>query len=203
MHDYVLRIVLVGEAMVGKTSLCEMLSLGKNSSSYQATIGVDFSISDINTLDGKKVKCQLWDTAGCERFRAITKSYYQNAGVILLMFDLSNKQSFTDVYYWIQEIKKFGDEGTKILLVGNKSDLSRAVDKDEIKNFIKMYNEVTYLEASIKADYNDFHYKLRVYITDLLTDNKYISQTKGVSLAVKVKVPRKEEKEEYCCCGMM
>ena len=64
MHDYVLRIVLVGEAMVGKTSLCETLSIGKNSSSYQATIGVDFSISDINTLDGKKVKCPIMGYSG-------------------------------------------------------------------------------------------------------------------------------------------
>ncbi len=202
MHDYVLRIVLVGEAMVGKTSLCETLSIGKNSSSYQATIGVDFSISDINTLDGKKVKCQLWDTAGCERFRSITKSYYQNAGVILLMFDLSNKQSFADVYYWIQEIKKFGDDGTKILLVGNKSDLTHAVDSDEINEFVKMYNGITYVEASVKTDYNEFHYHLREYITDLLTDNDYISQTKGISPAIKIKVSR-EEKDEYCCCGVM
>ena len=201
MHDYVLRIVLVGEAMVGKTSLCEMLSRGKNSSSYQATIGVDFSISDVTTLDGKKIKCQLWDTAGCERFRSITKSYYQNAGVILLMFDLSKKESFNDLYYWIEEIRKHGDEGTKILLIGNKSDLDREVERKTVEEFVKYYYNVTYIETSIKNKYNQFYRQLREYVTDLINDENYMLKTKGISSGIKVR--KVKERDECWCCGIM
>ena len=167
MYDYVLRIVLVGEAVVGKTSLCDTLSSRKTLSSYQATIGVDFSISNIITLDGKKIKCQLWDTAGCERFRSITKSYYQNAGIIILMFDLSKRESFSDLYYWIEEIRKHGNEETKILLIGNKSDLDREVGRMVIDEFVEQYCEVTYIEASVKTKYNEFYHSFREYITDI------------------------------------
>ena len=200
MYDYVLRIVLVGEAVVGKTSLCDALSSGKTLSSYQATIGVDFSISDITTLDGKKIKCQLWDTAGCERFRSITKSYYQNAGIIILMFDLSKRESFSDLYYWIEEIRKHGNEETKILLIGNKSDLDREVGRMVIDEFVEQYCEVTYIEASVKTKYNEFYHSFREYITDIINNEEYSSNTKGISPGIEITEVKINERDNCWCC---
>lgn len=200
MYDYVLRIVLVGEAVVGKTSLCDALSLGKTLSSYQATIGVDFSISDITTLDGKKIKCQLWDTAGCERFRSITKSYYRLAGIIILMFDLSKRESFSDLYYWIEEIRKHGNEETKILLIGNKSDLDREVGRMVIDEFIEQYCEVTYIETSVKTKYNEFYHSFREYITDIINNEEYSSNTKGISPWIEIKEVKINERDNCWCC---
>ena len=200
MYDYVLRIVLVGEAVVGKTSLCDTLSSRKTLSSYQATIGVDFSISNIITLDGKKIKCQLWDTAGCERFRSITKSYYQNAGIIILMFDLSKRESFSDLYYWIEEIRKHGNEETKILLIGNKSDLDREVGRMVIDEFVEQYCEVTYIEASVKTKYNEFYHSFREYITDIINNEEYSSNTKGISPGIEITEVKINERDNCWCC---
>ena len=86
------------------------------------SIGVDFKLKNIE-IDGKKIKLQIWDTAGEERFRTITTSYYKGAHAILIVFDITEKDSFDHVKNWVEDIDKFAKQGVLRILVGNKFDL--------------------------------------------------------------------------------
>lgn len=99
-------------------------------------------------LDGNKVKLQIWDTAGHERFRTITSSYYRGAHALLIVFDISDHQSFVDATcYWYEEIRNSCPPETQILLVGNKCDLAdkRAVSPEEVQGFIEKHREIEYI----------------------------------------------------------
>ncbi|CAE7560706.1 ypt-1 [Symbiodinium sp. KB8] len=119
---------------------------------YLSTIGVDFKIKTID-LDGKRVKLQIWDTAGQERFRVIASSYYRGAHGIIVVYDITDAETFANVKTWLGEIEKHGTEGVKTLLVGNKSDLEdkRAVPYDEAKAFADEHG-MPFLETSAKDD---------------------------------------------------
>ncbi len=101
------------------------------------TIGVDFKIRTFD-LNGSTVKLQIWDTAGQERFKTITSSYYKGAHGIILVYDITDRQSFKDIENWLAEVDKFGNENVVKLLVGNKSDLenNRQVKTEEGNNLV-------------------------------------------------------------------
>ncbi|EGT36959.1 hypothetical protein CAEBREN_29013, partial [Caenorhabditis brenneri] len=96
------------------------------------TIGVDFTMKTLN-IDGKRVKLQIWDTGGQERFRTITQSYYRSANGIVLCYDMTCKQSFGSLQRWIDDVSKFAAPNVVKLLIGTKCDLEdqRAVEADE------------------------------------------------------------------------
>ena len=120
--------------------------------SYISTIGVDFKIRTIE-LDQKTIKLQIWDTAGQERFRTITSSYYRGAHGIIVVYDVTNQNSFQNVARWLTEIDKYAREGVNKLLVGNKSDIDeggRQVPTAEGKEFAAK-NGIPFLETSAKT----------------------------------------------------
>ena len=114
------------------------------------TIGVDFKIKTI-TLNDQIIKMQIWDTAGQDRFRTLTSSYYRGAHGIIIVYDVTNKDSFDNVRQWMQEIEKFASENVNKLLVGNKSDLEeqREVTYDEGVELAKKFY-IPFLEVSAK-----------------------------------------------------
>jgi Ras-related protein Rab-1A len=122
--------------------------------SYISTIGVDFKIRTIE-LDGKTIKLQIWDTAGQERFRTITSSYYRGAHGIIIVYDITDRDSFDNVKQWLNEIDRYACENVNKLLVGNKSDLDskRQVDFDEAKAFADERG-IPFLETSAKSATN-------------------------------------------------
>lgn len=122
--------------------------------SYISTIGVDFKIRTVE-LDGKVIKLQIWDTAGQERFRTITSSYYRGAHGIIVVFDVTDAESFDNVKQWLHEIDRYANESVNKLLVGNKTDLTgkRAVEYDTAKAFADEIG-VPYIETSAKAATN-------------------------------------------------
>jgi len=122
--------------------------------SYISTIGVDFKIRTIE-LEGKTVKLQIWDTAGQERFRTITSSYYRGAHGIIVVYDVTDQDSFNNVKQWLQEIDRYAAEGVNKLLVGNKSDLvdKKVVDSNQAKEFADSLH-IPLLETSAKDSTN-------------------------------------------------
>ena len=118
------------------------------------SIGVDFKLKNIE-IDSRKIKLQIWDTAGQERFKTITTSYYKGAHAILIVFDITDRDSFDHIRNWIVDIDKFAKEGVLRILVGNKCDLSheRKVSIEEAKGVANKYG-IKYIETSAKDTIN-------------------------------------------------
>lgn len=147
--EYKYKIVLVGDVAVGKTSLQARITDDIFNENYEATIGVDFKIKSIN-LNDRILKFQFWDTAGQERFRTFTNAFYHNATVILILFDITNKESYKNCTRWVEDSKKRAPENAIYILVATKIDISadeqqvdyENIDKD-LKNEFKKYFTVS------------------------------------------------------------
>jgi Ras-related protein Rab-1A len=149
-YDYLFKLLLIGDSGVGKSCLLLRFADDTYTDSYISTIGVDFKIRTVD-LDTKTIKLQIWDTAGQERFRTITSSYYRGAHGIIIVYDITDKESFDNVRQWLFEIDRYASENVCKLLVGNKSDLQnkRAVEFEAAKGFADELN-IPFLETSAK-----------------------------------------------------
>ena len=152
MNELNLKFIFLGDSSVGKTSIVEKYTKKKFCDSLQSTVGIDFKLS-IMTFKGHKIRINISDTAGQERFRTIAKNYIHNSDGIFIVFDLSNKNSFESISYWLNEINKLKNlDELKIIILGNKSDLTniREISKEEISEFIKT-NNYKVIETSAKT----------------------------------------------------
>ncbi len=131
-YDLIFKVVLIGDSSVGKSNILSRYLHDKFNVNTKTTVGVEFGWKKIE-VDGMKIKAQIWDTAGQERYKSITNAYYKGAKGALLVYDISNKDSFDNVDKWLSEFKKYSDKDYTILLVGNKNDLKdeRAVSLEE------------------------------------------------------------------------
>mmetsp|Transcript_27043 Transcript_27043/g.37992 ORF Transcript_27043/g.37992 Transcript_27043/m.37992 type:complete len:205 (-) Transcript_27043:80-694(-) len=149
-YDYLFKLLLIGDSGVGKSCLLLRFADDTYTESYISTIGVDFKIRTIE-LDGKTIKLQIWDTAGQERFRTITSSYYRGAHGIIVVYDVTDMESFNNVKTWLSEIDKYATDNVNKLLVGNKCDLvvKKVVDFNTAKDFADSLG-IPFLETSAK-----------------------------------------------------
>ncbi|XP_041918756.1 ras-related protein ORAB-1 [Alosa pseudoharengus] len=149
-YDYLFKLLLIGDSGVGKSCLLLRFADDTYTESYISTIGVDFKIRTIE-MDGKTVKLQIWDTAGQERFRTITSSYYRGAHGIIIVYDVTDQESFNNVKQWLEEIDRYACENVSKLLVGNKCDLvsRKVVDFSSAKEFATSL-KIQILETSAK-----------------------------------------------------
>jgi len=120
-HDYLFKLVIVGESGVGKSSILQRFCDDTFCESTISTLGVDFKFKYIER-NGKKIKLTLWDTSGQERFRTITQSFYRGAAGVMLVYDCASASSFEECRYWVSQIQRYCGEKVPILLIGNKSD---------------------------------------------------------------------------------
>ena len=122
-EDIVYKVLLLGDSSVGKT--CFLLRYCDKSfqDAHLSTIGLDYRLKTMTLKSGKNIKLQIWDTAGQDRFRAITKNYYKGANGIILIYDVTNVQTFENVKNWISQIKEEANPNVVIYLAGNKIDL--------------------------------------------------------------------------------
>ncbi|KAF5350066.1 hypothetical protein D9756_009070 [Leucocoprinus leucothites] len=147
------KLLLIGNSSVGKSSLLLRFSdeqwLPEDESS--ATIGVDFRVHKME-VKGKRVKLSIWDTAGQERFRTITSSYYRGAQGIILVYDVSNRETFDALPRWYSELETYVSSSVVKILVGNKVDkeFSRQVTVGEGQQFAERMNSL-FIEASAKT----------------------------------------------------
>ncbi|KAL1266588.1 hypothetical protein QQF64_002263 [Cirrhinus molitorella] len=149
-YDYLFKLLLIGDSGVGKSCILLRFADDTYTESFISTIGVDFKIRTIE-LDGKTIKLQIWDTAGQERFRTITSSYYRGAHGIIVVYDVTDQESYNNVKQWLKEIDRYASENVNKLLVGNKCDLTtkKVVDYTTAKEFADSLG-IPFLETSAK-----------------------------------------------------
>jgi len=154
-YDYLFKLLLIGDSGVGKSCLLLRFADDTYTDSYISTIGVDFKIRKLD-VDGKAVKLQIWDTAGQEKFRTITSSYYRGAHGIIVVYDVTSRESFSHVKGWLSDIDRYAQGNIKVqkMLVGNKSDLpNREVTFKEAKAFADQLG-IKFCETSAKMSDN-------------------------------------------------
>ena len=154
-YHYQFRLILIGDSTVGKSSLLRQFKEGAYFPDISLTVGVDFHARLIE-VEGQPIKLQLWDTAGQDRFRAIVKAYYRNAVGGLLVFDITNRESYAHLTEWLDDAKKNAEPHHPVfVLVGNKSDQEkhREVTKDEGLRYAEEHN-MEYIETSAKTGSN-------------------------------------------------
>jgi small GTP-binding protein len=150
------QLLIIGDSTVGKTSILYSYVDREHSTKHVATSGIDFFPKDEKFGD-ITCKVKIWDTAGQERYKSLTNSYFKNSQGIILVYDLSNRTTFNNLKSWIEYIKlhnRKDDQCLKnIIIIGNKLDLKRDVDKDEVAEFCQN-NNMTSFEVSAKGDLN-------------------------------------------------
>ena len=188
--NYIAKLVCIGDSGTGKSSLTIRLCEGRFSNTHDVTIGVEFGsrivpvgppanaslgissqlppssanghASPSKSRPQKKMKLSLWDTAGQETYKSITRSYFRGASGALLVFDISRRSTFDSVTSWLHDLKQIAEEGIVVILVGNKSDLAaqntdteggnqRAVTKQEAEEWCRREGVMQYVETSAKS----------------------------------------------------
>ena len=155
LYQFIYKVILIGDANVGKTSIINRYVNRVFNDNQTCSTGVDFMMKTINYKENK-IKLQIWDTAGMEKYKQITVSYYRGAQAAIICFDLTNRTSFHNLDRWIKEFIQYNPNNeTIIVIVGNKCDLvsEREVSREEIDKFVSL-NSYTYVEASAKAGEN-------------------------------------------------
>nr|ACO10915.1 Ras-related protein Rab-3 [Caligus rogercresseyi] len=120
--DYMFKLLIIGNSSVGKTSFLFRYADDSFTSAFVSTVGIDFKVKTVFRQD-KRVKLQIWDTAGQERYRTITTAYYRGAMGFILMYDVTNEDSFNHVHDWCTQIKTYSWDNAQVILVGNKCDM--------------------------------------------------------------------------------
>jgi len=153
-YDYLIKLLLIGDSGVGKSCLLLRFSDDSFTPSFITTIGIDFKIRTIE-LEGKRIKLQIWDTAGQERFRTITTAYYRGAMGILLVYDVTDEKSFSNIRNWIRNIEQHATDNVNKMLVGNKCDMAdkRVVEPERGKALADEYS-IKFMETSAKSSIN-------------------------------------------------
>lgn len=148
------KLVFLGEQSVGKTSLITRFMYDTFDNTYQATIGIDF-LSKTMYLEDRTLRLQLWDTAGQERFRSLIPSYIRDSSVAVIVYDVTNRNSFIETTKWIEDVRQERGNDVIIMLVGNKTDLNekRQVTKEEGEQKAAEL-DVMCIETSAKVGYN-------------------------------------------------
>ena len=175
--DYIAKMVCIGDSATGKSSLTIRLCEGRFSSAHDVTIGVEFGSRVVNvgpsdaysnnldptsTSRQKRMKLSLWDTAGQETYKSVTRSYFRGASGALLVFDITRRATFLHAIDWLHDLRQIAEEGIVVLLVGNKSDLAsssqsvggdnrRAVSVEEAEDWCRTNKVMGYVETSAKS----------------------------------------------------
>lgn len=153
-YAYLFKYIIIGDTGVGKSCLLLQFTDKRFRPVHDLTIGVEFGARMVN-IDDKQIKLQIWDTAGQESFRSITRSYYRGAAGALLVYDITRRDTFNHLTRWLEEARSNGNKNMTIMLIGNKNDLEhrRQVSKEEGEAFAKEHGLI-FFETSAKTASN-------------------------------------------------
>jgi len=182
-YDLQIKLLTIGNSGVGKTCLLLRYANDSFSPTFITTIGIDFKIKTVD-IDGKRIKLQIWDTAGQERFRTITTSYFRGAQGILLVYDVTDRNSFNSIKTWVEEIERNADKAVNKVLIGNKCDVddsARAVSRGEGESLARDYG-MAFFETSAKKDIgvSEAFMSIARQVVSRLGDNAGPGHKKGV-----------------------
>jgi len=153
-YAFLFKYIIIGDTGVGKSCLLLQFTDKRFQPIHDLTIGVEFGARSIQ-VDNKTIKLQIWDTAGQESFRSITRSYYRGAAGALLVYDITRRDTFNHLSRWLEEARQNSHQDMVIMLIGNKSDLSqrRQVTAEEGEKFAKD-NGMIFSETSAKTAFH-------------------------------------------------
>ncbi|EAY14102.1 Ras-like GTP-binding protein RYL1, putative [Trichomonas vaginalis G3] len=204
--EILIKLLIIGESSVGKSCLLLRFAEDKFNENFLTTIGIDFKVRKV-TIDDAKVKLQIWDTAGQEKFRTITKAYYRGANGILLVFDVTNRDSFNKTKQWMNSIKESITDPVDIILVGNKADgqysdpkISRQVTKEEGEEMAQEF-QIPYYETSAKTAFNVEETFMKIATTvKRRKDKEPSNQQSNNNGGRKVDLRKENEDKKGGCC---
>ena len=196
-YDQKIKIMIIGESLVGKTALITRYTNNSFSGSYLTTVGIDFQTKIININD-KAIKVELWDTAGQERFRNIAKNYFQSSDGFLIVYDITNKSSLEKLSFWNEQVNLNAPEKTKYIIVGNKKDLEekREVQTEVGENFAKE-NNVKFYETSAK-DGTNVNEVFELLAKEIIEDGERL-QTRNKRSSQILKKKNTVAEKKSCC----
>ena len=188
-----IKVITLGNSSVGKTSFLMKYTDNSFTLTYTTTLGVDFKQKKIKLKNGKDVRLRIFDTAGQERFKAVSVSFIKKADGVILIYDISDIESFEAVENWIKSIREIGKEKLPIILVGNKCDLSddkRQVSLKEGQDKASEFN-IPFYETSCKEGIN-----IKEVFEKLIDD---IIEKGSKNINREYKILNKGKKKEKCC----
>ena len=193
--DITLKILVVGDSCVGKTNFVNKF-LGKQfNDNYMSTAGLDLKTGKIE-LKNKKIRIQIWDTAGQEKYKAITRNLFLKVMGAIIIYDITNKNTFYNLKNWISLIKEECDKNMKILIIGNKSDLDsqREISREDASNYAKM-EKVQYIETSSKTGENVI--KAVTILSEKILENN-VQRNSSIILDASISFSDKKSKKNCC-----
>jgi Ras-related protein Rab-2A len=208
-YSYLFKYIIIGDTGVGKSCLLLQFTDKRFQPVHDLTIGVEFGARMISVAD-TQVKLQIWDTAGQESFRSITRSYYRGAAGALLVYDITRRDTFQHLGRWLEEAKQHAQPTMVILLIGNKNDLEhkRAVSTEEGKAFADA-NGLLFMEASAKTAYNveqaflktaeEIHAKIQSGEIDVSNESHGIKVGMGQSGQLPLLSADESKRQSGCC----
>ncbi len=197
-YDYLMKLIIIGDSGVGKTCFLMRFADDTFTTSHISTIGIDFKIKPI-TIDGKTIKLQIWDTAGQDRFRTITQTYYKGAMGVILAYDCTDENSFNNVRNWVKQLEAHATPGVAKVLIGNKSDsANKKIDTARGKALADEY-KMGFFETSAKNNINvkETFYHLAREIKSKTSPNGTQTTAGGLKLGTDA---NKDAKMKSACC---
>jgi len=214
INKYSFKIILLGDSSVGKSSIFNRFINNEFTDDYKCTIGAEFKLQTINPDNNTEVNLHIWDTAGSEKYKSITKQYYHESHGIILIYDVTQRETFNNLESWINEIKNNSKKDIKVIIVGNKNDIEkRVVSVNEGIDFAKKYNSL-YIDASAKNGTNImliFHKITEIILSSIKEEEKNDKEIDNRQSVMNIsdymkekkkliqKIKEEEKKKKNCC----
>ena len=191
----VYKVVLVGETGVGKTNLITRYIYNTFDQNQVSTVSATYAKKTIKRNDGNEIILQIWDTAGQESYRGLTQLFYRNAAGIIIVYDITRKNTFEEIKnYWLKQVKENASKEAKIAIVGNKNDLftKGEVDEEECRAFAEKIGAMFQLTSALNSNGVD---KLFEDLADALSDNSQGNKGNRIELNTR---RRNNDKRRFC-----
>ena len=202
-YEMMVKVIIIGDSSVGKTNIMSRYLKNQFLENSKATVGVEFGAKLFN-INGHKIKAQIWDTAGQEKYKAITGAYYKGSKGAFVVYDITRKDTFESIDRWINDLKTTGDPKLNIMIIGNKCDLDhrREVLKEQGEEKSKSFG-CAFLETSaLSGDNIEKGFEMMIseifkkYEKENADDDDLITVEKGEDL----NLGKKDEKKKKGCC---